>query len=161
MRQAGVKPLVDMKDEIKERLKRIKKLDILKAKAEMVYNKIKDKELLASVSEVDPSLDVRTAAKIRDNGQVMGLGAEPAFTTKALSAPVGKIVGPIRGEKGYFIIQVTEKQPADESKYAEQADILQKSMAQQGKSNAYYQWIATQKEQATIEDNRSKFYREN
>ncbi len=161
VRQPGVKPLVDMKDEIKERLKRIKKLDILKAKAESVYSKIKDKSIIASVSEVDPTLDVRTAAKIRDNGQIMGLGAEPAFTTVAMTSPVGKIVGPIRGEKGYFIIQVTDKQAADESKFAAQADILQKSMAQQGKSNAYYQWLATQKEQATIEDNRSKYYREN
>lgn len=160
-RQPGLKPLVDMKDEIKERLKRIKKLDILKAKAESVYNKIKDKGVLASVSEVDPSIEVRTAAKIRDNGQVMGLGSEPAFTTTAMSSPVGKIVGPIRGEKGYFIIQVTDKQAADESKFASQADILQQSMAQQGKSNAYFQWLATQKEQATIEDNRSKYYREN
>ncbi|MBI3260033.1 MAG: peptidylprolyl isomerase [Ignavibacteriae bacterium] len=160
-RQPGTKPLVDMKEEIKERLKRIKKLDIIKAKAESVYNKIKDKDILASVSEVDPSLEVRTASKVRDNGQVMGLGSEPAFTSKALSSPLGKIVGPIRGEKGYFIIQVTDKQPADESKFAAQEDILKQSMAQQGKSNAYYQWLATQKEQATIEDNRSKYYREN
>ncbi len=161
MRLPGVKTFEDMKEEIKERLKRIKKLDIIKAKAEDIYNKIKDKDLIARVSEIDPSIEVRTAARIRDNGQVMGLGTEPAFTAKAMMAPVGKIVGPIRGERGYFIIQVTNKQSADESKFAVEGDNMQKAMAQQAKSSAYFQWVATQKEQATIEDNRSKFYREN
>jgi parvulin-like peptidyl-prolyl isomerase len=161
IRQAGLKPLADVKLEIKDRLTRIKKLDIIKAKAESIYSKIKDKDLLARVAEVDPSLEIRTAARIRDNGQVMGFGSEPAFTSKAMEAPIGKIVGPIRGEKGYFIIQVTNKQAADESKFAAEADNMQKTIVQQAKSSAYFQWIASQKEQATIEDNRSKFYREN
>lgn len=160
-RQVGLKPLIDVKDEIKERLKRIKKLDIIKSKAESIYSKIKDKDLLARVAEVDPSLEIRTVARIRDNGQVMGFGSEPAFTATAMKSPIGKIVGPIRGEKGYFIIQVTNKQMADESKFAAESENLQKNIVQQSKASAYFQWIASQKEQATIEDNRSQYYREN
>ncbi|MBK9249877.1 MAG: peptidylprolyl isomerase [Ignavibacteria bacterium] len=159
-REAGVKPLIDVKEEIKERLKRIKKLDIIKAKAQDVYNKLKDKDLIARASEIDPSLEIRSAAKIHDNGQVMGLGNEPVFTSKVFESQVGKIVGPIRGERGYYIIQVTDKQMADESKFAAESENLAKTLAQQAKSSAYYQWVASQKENAIIEDNRSKFYRD-
>lgn len=159
-REAGVKPLVDVKEEIKSRLQRIKKLDIIKAKAQDIYNKIKDKDVIAKATEIDPTLEIRTASKIRDNGQVMGLGNEPVFTTSAFAAQVGKIVGPIRGERGYFIIQVTDKQMADESKFATESENLAKSIGQQAKGSAYYQWVATQKDNAKIVDNRSKYYRD-
>jgi len=159
-REAGVKPLADVKDEIKARLQRLKKLDIIQAKAQEVYNKIKDKDGIARATEIDPTLEVRTAAKIRDNGQVMGLGNEPVFTATALGATVGKIVGPIRGERGYYILQVTDKQMADQSKFATESENLAKTFAQQAKGSAYYQWVAAQKDNAKIEDFRSKFYRE-
>ncbi len=159
-REAGVKPLVDVKEEIKIRLQRIKKLDIIKAKAQDVYNKIKDKDVIAKATEIDPTLEIRSAAKIRDNGQVMGLGNEPIFTASVMGAQVGKIVGPIRGERGYFIIQVTDKQMADESKFATESVNLANSIAQQAKGSAYYQWVASQKDNAKIVDNRSKFYRD-
>lgn len=159
-REAGVKPLIDVKEEIKARLQRIKKLDIIKAKAQDIYNKIKDKDVIARATEIDPTLEIRSAAKIRDNGQVMGLGNEPVFTASAFQAQVGKIVGPIRGERGYFIIQVTDKQMADESKFAAESENMAKSLAQQAKGSAYYQWVASQKENAKIVDNRSKYYRD-
>ncbi len=159
-REDGIKPLSDVKEEIKDKLLQVKKVKSLEGKAKELYAKIQGKDILARASEVDPSLQIRTATAVRDNGVVMGVGNDPYFTAAAFLAPVGKIYGPVRGERGYYILQVTNRKDADTSKFvAESANII-KQLQQAGKNQAYYQWLSGAKESAKIVDNRDKYFRE-
>ncbi len=158
-RQPGIKPLEDMKEEIKSRLMRIKKLDMLKSKAQEVYNKAQGFDILARVGEIDPTLEVRTAANTKNNGQVQGVGSDFAFTSAAFTAPVGKIHGPVRGERGYYIMQVTNRTMADANRAKAEYPTLFMQARNSAQSSAYTQWYTAVKERADIEDYRSKFYK--
>ncbi|HYF01819.1 MAG TPA: peptidylprolyl isomerase [Patescibacteria group bacterium] len=158
-RQPGIRPLEDMKEEVKSRLAKIKKLDYLKSKAQEVYSKVQNFDILARVAEVDPTLEVRTASGTKNNGQVQGIGNDFAFTSAAYIAPVGKIYGPVRGERGYYILQVTNRTMADPSKMKADFSNMYKQAKNNVQMSVYNQWFTTIKEKADIEDNRSKFYK--
>jgi parvulin-like peptidyl-prolyl isomerase len=158
-RQPGIKPLEDMKEEIRNRLVKIKKLDVLKDRVQQVYNQVKDKDILARIGQIDPSLEIRTATNVKNNGQVQGVGSDFAFTSAAFSAPAGKIHGPVRGETGYYIMQVTNRMMADPSKMSGEYTNIYQQAKNDAQANAFTQWFTAVKENADIEDNRSKFYK--
>ncbi len=156
-RDPGVRPLADMKDEIKNRLMRNKKIAALKSKATDIASKLASYGALEAVKTIDSTLEVRTATGVKDDGNVSAVGRDNVLTSELMKQQPGKISGAIRGEKRYYIVQVlgVRKDPR-EFKQAEKE--IESRMRQQLKQNAYYQWYSSVKERAEIEDNRSKIY---
>ncbi|MFM8437566.1 MAG: peptidyl-prolyl cis-trans isomerase, partial [Candidatus Kapaibacterium sp.] len=156
-RDPGVRPLADMKDEIRTKLMRGAKIDALRKKADDMAQKLASYGALEAVKTIDSTLDVRTATGIKDDGNVSVIGRDNVLTSSLMKLQPGKISGAIRGEKGYYIVQVlgVRKDPRD-FKQAEKE--IADRMRQQMKQNAYYQWYSSVRERADIEDNRSKLY---
>ncbi|MFN4768648.1 MAG: peptidylprolyl isomerase [Candidatus Kapaibacterium sp.] len=156
-REAGVKPLADVKDEIKNKLVRRKKIDALKKKAEDIAQKLASYGALEAVKTIDSTLSVRTSTGVKDDGNVSAIGRDNVLTASLMKLQPGKISGAIRGEKGYYIAQVlaVRKEPKELAKESKE---IEARMRQQLKQNAYYQWYGTVKDKAEIEDNRSKIY---
>ncbi|MFP4544709.1 MAG: peptidyl-prolyl cis-trans isomerase [Candidatus Kapaibacterium sp.] len=160
VRQAGIIPYEDKKEEIKKRLIKRKKLDALESRAAKVYEKVKGQDDLSMLSETNPELDIRTADKVRMNGSIPGLGQDVPFTTMVFDMPVGEVSEPIRGEKGYYIVQVNRRDvPDDETIEHEMQEYL--TMMQSNTQQEMFQQFITQlKEDAKIVDKRSEFYKE-
>lgn len=160
IRNQGLTSLEDKKEEIKNILIKSKMLNKVQTKATNIYEKIKNKELLASVAEFDNSLEIKIATEVKNNGAVQGMGKDFIFTANVFNAPVGKIVGPIRGESAYYIIQVTDKKIADTKQMANEFNEFVKSTKQTYKTSTYMQWFSNFKEEANVIDNRRLFYKE-
>ncbi len=157
VRTEGIKPLEDMKEEIRARLIRQKKLDKVKAKAEEVHRKVAAAGSIEAAKALDSTLGVETIT-VKNNGQVPGLGMEPAFTTAAFSTPVNKLSEPIRGERAYFIMQVKNRTEANMAGFDAQRKDIYQAQLDRLKNSAYYMWMNTVKENAEIEDNRLRVY---
>ncbi len=157
-REKGIKLLEDVKDEIKAKLMRGKKLDVVKSKAEALAQQCMSAGTLDAAKTVDSSYKVRSAAKMKDNGQVPELGADNAFTAAVMLQEVGKISKAIRGERGYYVCQVTNATKADMSKFATDRDAITKQVASEMKQSAFYKWFSAVRDHADIEDNRIKIY---
>ncbi len=159
VREEGIKPLEAVKSQIERKLTQIKKLDMLKENAEKAYQKAKSAGSLEAVAANDPNLEVKNAPEMKNNGMVPGLGQESAFTAYAFKAPVGKIRGPLRGERGYYIMKVNSRNIPDSAEIAKKLPEYKKQLSQ-SEQRGYLQWFRSYKENAKIVDNRSKFYRE-
>lgn len=160
VRNQGLTSLEDKKEEITNLIIRQKMLDKVKSHATNLYNKIQNKPLLANASEFDNSVEIQTATDIKNNGAVPGVGRDFVLTATVFSSPVGKIVGPIRGETGYYIIQVTEKKQADPKQMATEYAEFVKTTKQTYKTSTYNQWFTNLKEEAKVVDNRRLWYKE-
>lgn len=160
IRNQGLTSLEDKKEEIKNILIKSKMLNKVQTKATNIYDKIKNKELLASVAEFDNSLEIKIANDVKNNGAVQGMGKDFVFTATVFNSPVGKIVGPIRGESAYYIIQVTDKKVVDTKQMANEFNEFVKSTKQTYKTSTYMQWFSNFKEEANVIDNRRLFYKE-
>ena len=159
-REAGLRPFEDMKDELAQKVIFKKKMNILKSKANSVYQKIKSSDRLFAVTQIDPTIEVKTAAKVRNNGLVNGVGNEPVLTQKALLAPLNKINEPVAGDNGWYIYQVIQKTNADMSGFAKSKKDMQMTLSTQSASSAYSQWFNTLKDKADIQDYRGKLFRD-
>jgi peptidyl-prolyl cis-trans isomerase D len=159
-RDAGLRPFEDMKEELAQKVIFKKKMNILKSKANSVYQKIKSSDRLFAITQIDPTIEVKTAAKVRNNGIVNGIGNEPVLTQKALLAPLNKINEPVAGDNGWYIYQVIQKTNADMSGFAKSKKDMQMTLSTQSASSAYSQWFNALKDKADIQDYRGKLFRD-
>lgn len=160
-RKPGYKPLSDVRAEIEEKVRRIKKLDFLRAHVDSVYHLLKGADILARIVEIDPSVQVQMATMVKDNGFLQGYGSDPIVTAMIFKVPVGTIAPPIRGERAYFLVQVTKREMADPKALQQQQFVeLYRRLYNTAKASAYYYWYTATRDRAAIEDRRSKFYRE-
>lgn len=153
-RKAGIAELKDVKEEITAKIKKVKQLDMIKSRAEAAYNQVKTTGLATATG-----FDVKTA-QVKDNGVVPGLGQDFALTATVFKSNQGQLVGPVRGELGYYIIQVNTKAVPDENTVSAAVKDYKVQLQNQARQAAFYQWFQFVKERAKIEDNRGQHYDE-
>lgn len=161
-REPGISPLDDVRMEISQRLGKIKQLDKAKAKAEELYNKVKNYPSLEAAVAADSSLKpfFRTLNNFKYSPSVTDFGQDAAFPAKLFSLTENKISEPVRGENGYYIIYLKSKTMPSDSEVKEKLPEFIKGLQAQTRNNAFFQWFQSIKENAKIEDNRSKFYKD-
>ena len=159
-RKEGYRPYADMKEYMKNKVIAIKKLDMIKARAEDVYKKISNVGMLTNANTVDPSLQVKTLVGVQDNGNVQGIGEDYVFTASAATLPVNQISQPVRGTMGYYIMQVTGRLSPNEQTVKSYLPIFIKNMSQGLAQREFYQWFGKIRDNANIEDYRSRFYKD-
>ncbi len=160
IRNAGIVPLEDKAEEIKRKLVSLKKLELIKPKIESIYNRIKSGTDLIAAGATNPDISVKTADDIKPVGSVPGLGKDEAFAYNAFTLPIGKISEPIKGELGYYIIQVREREIPSEDKIKDEMPDYISKLEQNIKSSTFFQWYNNIKEEAQVEDFRMNFYKE-
>ena len=82
------------------------------------------------------SIDPTTKNK---GGQLNGVTKgqqDAALSTAAFSAQVNKIIGPIKGQFGYYVIQVTKIVPATSRSLAQSTPLIKQTLTQQSQSAA-------------------------
>jgi parvulin-like peptidyl-prolyl isomerase len=152
-RAEGIKPLEDVKEEILATLKHRKKMDRLSQRAKELAQRIKAVGL-ENVRTVDSTLEVRVMTQLRNNGQLQGYGGEFFATNAAFTLPVGTISDPIRGNRAWFIMQVTNRSAVDEKAFEAQKRATVEAIASKIRSGAYYNWLNKQREIADVRDER-------
>ncbi len=159
-RNAGVVPLEDKTEWIKRKLVNLKKIELIKPRIESIYDRIKSGNDLIAAGTSNPDINVKTADGIKPTRSVPGLGKDEAFLYNAFTLPVGKISKPIKGELGYFIIQVTKREIPDDNKIKDELPEFTAKLEKNLKSSTFYQWYNNIRDEAQIEDFRMKFYKD-
>ena len=113
---------------------------------------------LNKISQIDSRIQVGTTGKFNSTTSIPTIGKDNAFIYTALSMKPGEISEPVKGLRGYFIFQLTEKTPFDSTAYQAQAGVLRNGLIQEKKTASLNAWLTEIKEQADIVDNRHLFY---
>lgn len=159
VKKEGVRPFDEVKESLKPRVVREKKMDMLK---EIV---VKDRALLGDTTDLtvlqtkDPNVSVQTTGEFSPNGSIPTIGREPAFVGAAMVDPIRKISEPVKGTRGYYLLKVLSRTPFDSTSFNLQKSVLETQVLQEKKQRVVNEWLASLKEKATIEDDRDLFYR--
>ena len=113
---------------------------------------------LNKISQIDSRIQVGTTGKFNSTTSIPTIGKDNAFIYTALSMKPGEISEPVKGLRGYFIFQLTDKTPFDSTGYQAQAGVLRNGLIQEKKTASLNAWLSEIKEQADIVDNRHLFY---
>jgi peptidyl-prolyl cis-trans isomerase C len=74
----------------------------------------------------------------------------PSFEEAAFGARVGEILGPVKTEFGYHILEVTEKKPKQTRPLSEVEPQIRSQLASQEQSEAFSKWLDEQKKQRDV-----------
>jgi peptidyl-prolyl cis-trans isomerase D len=150
------KPFDEVKEQIRPFVVREKKFEKTRLMAEDAYNKINGD--LDKVSQFNDRVQVQQTGKFLPQGNVPNLGRDYAITNEALSIELNKTSKPIRGQRGYFLIRVTERSPFDETTYQNFSSNIRNTLLQEKRNRYTSQWVEKMKENAKIVDNRHLFF---
>ena len=149
-REEGIAPLAQVKDEVKVKVIREKK-------GEMLSEKIKDAmKASLSIETIAQNLGSKAEQAVGvsfSSYSIPNAGFEPLVIATAATSAEGKVVGPIVGNSGVYVLAVTAQNKEDGDMNMEKAR-LTNSFG----SRAYYEAYEAIKKNAEIKDKRSKFY---
>ncbi len=147
---AGVAPLSEVSDFIKATLLRDKK-------AATIIDQLKSKNL-SSMSDYAQAMssDIDSVRFVDFNTRnITNLGNEPLFNAYAAYGPLNKVVGPLKGNMGVYVINVINREQSEGEFNAEEQKL-------QLQSNTIYrlqnQAVEELKDKMKVVDNRYKFY---
>jgi len=159
-RLAGVPTLEAVKGEITQKLAKTQQLNRIKEQIADVHNKVKSAGSIAAAQEQFPELKYNNLTGIRNTENIQGIGREPVLASKIFDFELNKISEPIRGDNGYYIIQVTNRTVPEDSQIQENITEFKERLRLNAFNNAFMQWYRVVKEKAVIEDFRSDYFRE-
>ncbi|RPH29958.1 MAG: peptidylprolyl isomerase [Bacteroidales bacterium] len=150
IREEGFSPLAQVIEEVKLKVIREKKGELLSEKIQSA------KKTSSSIETIAQSIGSKAEQAARVSYSSFSLpnaGVEPSVIAAAASASEGKVVGPITGNSGVYVLSVTavNKEEGD-------PNLEKVRMVGSFASRAYYEAYEALKKNAEIKDNRSKFY---
>lgn len=153
---ARVKTFDEVKAQIKPEILKKKKQEKAKELAERIKSQAGND--LSGVTSKFAGVKFDTTGTFTPAGVVPGIGKDYAFIEECLHADLNKISAPVKGIKGYYLIDVTYRTPFDSSKFTIQRNSLRDKILQQKKGTFFNEWLTKLKKDADIVDNRYIFY---
>lgn len=159
VQEKGISPFEVVKDQIQVLVKTEKALDYQMKKAEEVYNKLKGLTDLSTASTIDPSLAVRNAIGVQNNGTIPGGSRDFLFTNAIMGLPLNQVSKPIRGDNSVYIAFVSNRTIPTKDEVKNALPNYIKQLKAKFARNGYYLWYDQIKKDADIEDQRYKQYK--
>ena len=121
-----------------------------KQKSESVKKQLEDGGDFAKLAK-QYSQDPGSAAKGGDLG-CLGKGETvPPFEKAAFGAKEGEIVGPVKTQFGYHLLEVTDKKPQQTRPLSEVESQIRSQLASEKQSEAFSKWLEEQKKQRDVQ----------
>jgi len=155
IRKEGIGAFEDDTLQIRNKITKIKKLDLAAKRAEEVYNLIKNNTTLEGINDLPFELMVRNA-NVKNNGAIPGNQSDYSATMKVFELPLDAINAPVRCESGYYIFEIKNRliPTVDQAKSA--ADVTKAQYTR----TLFDNWFNKFKESSEIIDYRSKYYQD-
>lgn len=154
----GYKPFEEVVESIKRIVQRNKKIEKTFEIASEIKEKVADGNF-GNARSIFPKAKISKAADFTASGTIPGIGRDYAFAQAALKAELNKVVGPVKANRGSYLLKITQRTELDSTLYSIQKNSIRNSILTELRNRVYTDWIAQLKENADIEDNRYKFYR--
>ncbi|MBN1996354.1 peptidylprolyl isomerase [candidate division KSB1 bacterium] len=151
-----VRPLEEVGSQIVEKLKSEKRLELAQAQAEAAYEKIQSGVPFDQIAAED-SLTVEETDLFSVESAPPFLRREYTLLGTILGLEIGEYSKPIEGNRGYYIVQLVNKQPFDEVDFVQKKESIRKQLEAERKNQIYQLWYKKLKENADIVDYRNEY----
>ena len=153
-----VEPFDKVKASIKPKIVKEKQYEKAEKQASLIKSKIG--EDLSKAVSIDPKAIVNQTGQFKPDQIVPTVGRDFNFIANSLRTPVGKVTGPVKGQKGYYLIKVLSRTPFDSSAFDVQRNKIMANIINQKKNSFFSEWMAKLKKNADIVDHRNQFFAE-
>jgi peptidyl-prolyl cis-trans isomerase D len=159
-RPAGISPLEEVKNRIKQTLSKAKADSLAYVEAQRIHEQIKAGKSLKKAAQ-DNDATYKETEEFSRNSIVPEIGSLPEFIGTAFSLnSENRLSGPIKTDRGAFIIELVSRTAIDDSLFASLKDSLSSVVLQDKQRQVYQDWYSQLRESAKIVDNRNEYFRE-
>jgi len=158
-KEAGMRPLEEVKSSIDPRIRFERKMEKLKAMAAEIRQSLAPGDGLQKITGQRPNLLVQHLAPFTLGGFLPGIGRDIGFMGAISTMNVGEISKPVEGQRGAYIVKLTSKSPFDSAGYAAQLETLRSQLLSEKRNRWFTDWSSSLQKSADIVDNRDLFYR--
>jgi len=137
-------------------LKKEKAMELARKHCQAAYEKVTAGTPIDEVAKED-SLTTQQTDYFTMSGYIPGLGREPEIVGTAFKLEVGQFAGPVKGVKGYYLIQLVDKTKFDEEEFEKQKVALKQQILQRKRATLFNKWYAALREHAKVKDYRSEY----
>ncbi|MER3328102.1 MAG: peptidylprolyl isomerase, partial [Candidatus Kapaibacterium sp.] len=159
VQKKGTAPFESVVDDIRARVRNKKALEVQMKNAKEIYNNIKGSGNLVAAAEANPSINVKNATAVANNGTIPGGGRDYYFTNAISRAPLNSILEPIMGQNSVYIVQVTNRNKPSDEQIKSALPQYRAQLKEKYSREAFYLWLNQAKKDAEIEDFRYKQYK--
>ncbi len=150
------RPLEEVGPQIVEKLKSEKRMELALARAKAAYEEIQSGVPFDEIALQD-SLNIEKTDLFTVEAAPANLKRENLVLGTILGLEVGEYSEPVEGTRGYYIVQVVDKQPFDEVDFAGKKESIRKRLETERRNQIYQEWYAALKEKSDIVDYRSEY----
>ena len=155
---AGVLPLEEVELPIRSILVREQKMEKARAQGEEVRASLGSGKLDALTGDWADRL-ATTDPITRQQAFIPRIGQDPAFIKGAFQlVETGALSELVKGERGYYLIQLETREPIDESTFEVLKDSLKRQLLLQKQNQLYAEWLSKLRDNADIENNLRSFF---
>jgi peptidyl-prolyl cis-trans isomerase D len=158
VKKEGVRPFDEVKESLRPRTLRQKKMDQLKEIVKQKFSALGENGDLNTLTS-DAKISVQTTGDFSFGGAIPGMGRENAVSGSAKNGQTQKILPPVEGKRGYYLVKILNRTAFDSSAYSVSKNMLSMQLVNEKKQRVLTQWLEKMKETAEIEDNRDSFFR--
>ncbi|MDI6767199.1 MAG: peptidylprolyl isomerase [Bacteroidota bacterium] len=160
VKEAGVRPLDEVKNVIESRVKREKKNEKIKTMAAELRQSLKSTDSLQMLSIKNPQVSVQHLEPFNlGSGYIQGIGRDLGFMGGIESLKPGELSNPILGSRGVYLAKVISKSAFDTTAYGQSKISLRSQVLMEKKNRFFSEWFDQLKKSAEIVDKRDLFYR--
>ncbi|MDC1068304.1 peptidylprolyl isomerase [Candidatus Kapabacteria bacterium] len=153
----GIPNFENVKENVEYLYKNKLKKDLLKAKAQKLYEAITSAG--SDMQTVSADYEVRVISNNKNNGMIAGVqGRENVVTSAVYSQDIGSVSKPIRGNTGYFIVKTNSKNVVSDDLVNKNLAEYIKAEIQKEKRGGFYGWFQQVKNDVDVIDKRSDIY---
>ncbi len=155
---AGVLPLEEVDLRIRSILVREQKMETARAQGEEVRASLGSGNLDALTGDWADRL-ATTDPITRQQAFIPRIGQDLAFIKGAFQlVETGALSELVKGERGYYLIQLETREPIDESTFEVMKDSLKRQLLLQKQNQLYAEWLSKLRDNADIENNLRSFF---
>jgi peptidyl-prolyl cis-trans isomerase D len=155
LRESGVAPLADVKDDIRRRLEREAQLKALVPTAQTFATAARSGDFAAAAAAAGQT--VETAGPFTRSSLVPGLGQFTEAVGAAFGLPnVGAVSAPIVTREAVYVLRLNALTPADSADFDLMKPVFKMQILQSLKSERVQQYVAGLRDAAKIKDDRKK-----
>jgi parvulin-like peptidyl-prolyl isomerase len=154
IRKEGMMEFDDAKETIVTKLRTQKQLDALKDRATRARAQLAASDSLSKLKTIDPGFEVTPYTDVTRNASFPGVGFDFALTSSVFNLRPGVISDVVRGDRGYYVVQVANRTQPTDQEFTTERDAFTKEFITQRRQTLFQEWLTKERERAEIVDHR-------
>ncbi|MBE0556688.1 MAG: hypothetical protein IH628_05585, partial [Proteobacteria bacterium] len=152
----GVRPLDEVTSLVEASVRREKKIEMVRPRVLEFRSTLGEGSDLLAAAASRTDVTASSTGPFKPTDSPPRIGRDLAFIGTAMALDQGAISEPVKGTRGLYIIQLSSKTPFDSLQYANQNPGIREQLLQEKRGRFSQEWVVALRENAVIEDYRSK-----